>query len=333
MNTVLVTGGAGYVGSHCCKAFAEAGWNVVVFDDLRRGCREAVKWGPLIEGDVANADAIGAALKQHRPDLVGHFAAYASVKESISKPHVYYVNNSHSSSVLFQQMMASGVFNLIFSSSCATYGLPVRSPIDEDHPQAPISPYGWSKLIVERMLQDYYRAYGLNSISLRYFNAAGCDPDGEIGEKNQYEMRAIPNAIMAGVRGTQFTVNGNDYDTVDGTAVRDYVHVSDLARAHVVAGEMVLREVGARTFNLGTGTGTSVLQIVAAVERTLGHALPLRFGPRRPGDPSALVASAVKARDQLGWTPRLSQIEVIVETALRWITSRQTAIHAAGPRS
>jgi UDP-arabinose 4-epimerase len=333
MKTVLVTGGAGYVGSHCCKAFAEAGWNVVAFDDLRRGSREAVKWGPLIQADISNADAIGAALNRHRPDLVAHFAGYASVEESISKPHVYYVNNSHSSSVLFQQMMASGVVNLIFSSSCATYGLPVRFPIDEDHPQAPISPYGWSKLIVERMLQDYYRAYGLNSTSLRYFNAAGCDPDGEIGEKNQYEMRAIPNAIMAGLRGAQFTVNGKDYDTVDGTAVRDYVHVSDLARAHVLAGEMLLREGGTRAFNLGTGIGTSVLQIVAAVERTLGHALPLRVGPRRPGDPSALVASAVKAHDELGWTPRLSQIEVIVETALHWITSHQTDLHAAGLRS
>jgi UDP-arabinose 4-epimerase len=322
MKTVLVTGGAGYVGSHCCKAFAEAGWNVVVFDDLRRGCREAVKWGPLIEGDVTNAEAIGAALKEHRPDLVGHFAAYARVEESVRNPQIYYANNSHGSFVLCNQMLASGVSNLIFSSSCATYGLPIRLPIEETHPQKPISPYGWSKLIVERMLEDYYRAHGFNSISLRYFNAAGCDPDGEIGEKH-LETRVIPCAIMAGVCGTPFTVNGKDYNTVDGTAVRDYVHVTDLARAHVVAGEMVLREGGAHTFNLGTGSGTSILQIVTAVERALGHRLCVKFGPRRPGDPATLVASAAKARSQLGWTAKLPQIEAIVRTALDWIRSRQ----------
>ena len=323
MKTVLVTGGAGYVGSHCCKAFAKAGWDVVAFDDLRRGCRNSVKWGPLFEGDITDADATGAALEKHHPDLVAHFAAYASVEESIRNPQIYYVNNSHGSSVLLKQMMASGIFNLLFSSSCATYGLPIRSPIEENHPQAPIHPYGWSKLIVERMLEDYYHAYGFNSISLRYFNAAGCDPDGQIGENYEPETRAIPCAIMAGLRKSRFTVNGNDYDTVDGTAVRDYVHVTDLARAHVLAGEMLLRNGGRDKFNLGTGTGTSVLQIVAAVERALGYPVAIEIGPRRPGDPPALVASASKARDQLGWRPQFSHLNVVVETALSWIRSHK----------
>jgi UDP-arabinose 4-epimerase len=181
MKKVLVTGGAGFVGSHCCKAFSTAGWNVVVFDNLCRGAREAVKWGPLIEGDVADAEAIGAALRQHHPDLVAHFAAYAYVGESVTQPHLYYGNNSCGSRVLLDQMMACRVSNLIFSSTCATYGVPIRSPIDEDHPQVPINPYGWSKLIVERMLGDYHRAYNFNSASLRYFNAAGCDPDAADG--------------------------------------------------------------------------------------------------------------------------------------------------------
>ena len=215
-------------------------------------------------------------------------------------------------------MVTAGVHHLIFSSTCATYGLPARLPLDEDHPQAPISPYGWSKLIVERMLQDYHRAYGLNSLSLRYFNAAGCDPDGEIGETEAAESRAVPSAIMAGLRKAPFTVNGRDFHTLDGTAVRDYVHVTDLARAHVLAGEMILRHGGAHALNLGTGKGTSVLEIVAAVERALGHSIALEFGPRGPGDPPHLVASAARACQQLGWNPKLSQIDVIIETALRW---------------
>ena len=318
MNKVLVTGGAGYVGSHCCKAFAQAGWTVIAYDDLRRGSRAAVKWGALIEGDVADRDAIGAALRKYRPDLVAHFAGYASVQESMAQPQLYYANNTIGSLVLIDQMIATDVRHLIFSSTCATYGLPARLPLDEDHPQAPISPYGWSKLIVERMLQDYHRAYGLNSLSLRYFNAAGCDPDGEIGESDAVEGRAIPCAIKAGLRKTAFTVNGQDFDTLDGSAVRDYVHVTDLARAHVLAGETILRHGGAHALNLGSGKGTSVLEVVAAVERTLGDTIALDFGPRRPGDPPHLVAAAARAYEQLGWNPKLSQIDVIVETALRW---------------
>lgn len=318
MKKVLITGGAGYVGSHCCKAFAEAGWAVAAYDDLRRGSRQAVKWGPLIEGDIADDDAIGAALQKHRPDLVAHFAGYASVHESIAKPQMYYANNIYGSLVLLDQMMAADVRHLIFSSTCATYGSPMRLPLDEDHPQIPISPYGWSKLIVERVLRNYHRAYGLNSMSLRYFNARGCDPDGEIGENDPTENRVIPCAIKAGLRNTPFIVNGQDFHTIDGTAVRDYVHVTDLARAHVLAGEMILREGGAHALNLGTGRGTSVLEVVAAAEQALGRSIALQFGPRRPGDPPHLVASAVRANQQLGWLPQLSQIDVIIETALRW---------------
>ena len=321
MRRVLVTGGAGYVGSHCCKAFAGAGWDVVVFDNLSRGCREAVKWGDLIEGDVADPEAIGAALRRCRPDLVAHFAAYAYVGESVARPDLYYKNNSLGSFALLEQMRMAGISSLIFSSTCATYGLPVRTPIDEDHPQVPISPYGWSKLLVERMLADYHNAYGFNSVSLRYFNAAGCDPDGEIGERHVPETHAIPLAIAAALGGAHFTVNGNDFETFDGTAVRDYVHVADLARAHVLAGEMIMRKGGVHAFNLGTGAGTSVLQVMAAVERAVGRRAALSFGPRRPGDPPVLVASSARAREAFGWTPALSRLDVIVETALAWMRS------------
>lgn len=318
MRTVLVTGGAGYVGSHACKAFARAGWQVVALDNLARGWPEAVRWGPLVVGDIADAACVQAALDQYRPDVVAHFAAYAYVGESVEQPDIYYRNNSVGTLNLLDVLRRSPCRRVIFSSTCASYGHPVRLPIDETHPQAPINPYGWSKFIIERMLEDYAVAYGLTSTSLRYFNAAGCDPEGEIGERHEPETHAIPLAIAAAVQGGVFRVNGTDFDTRDGSAVRDYIHVSDLADAHVLAAERLLSTQGAQVFNLGTGTGISVLELVAAVERATGRRLHVEYGPRRPGDPATLVAAADKARHELGWKPSRSDIDTIVETALAW---------------
>ncbi|UCI34544.1 UDP-glucose 4-epimerase GalE [Mesorhizobium sp. B4-1-4] len=323
MKTVLVTGGAGYIGSHCCKAFAESGWSVIAYDNLSRGWRDAVKWGPIVEGDISDAATVSAALRQYRPDVVAHFAAYAYVGESVEHPELYYRNNSFGSLVLLEEMLKAGVDKLIFSSTCASYGVPVRSPIDEMHPQSPINPYGWSKFIIERMVDNLSSAHGLNAVILRYFNAAGCDPDGEVGERHEPETHVIPLAIEAAIRPDRiFTVNGTDFDTRDGTAVRDYVHVTDLARAHVLAGEKLLRDRGVDVYNLGTGTGTTVKELVDAVNRASGSRLPVVYGPRRAGDPPALVAAAGKAYRELGWTPEQSGIDRIVETALAWYRSR-----------
>ncbi|UWU23862.1 UDP-glucose 4-epimerase GalE (plasmid) [Rhizobium sp. CB3060] len=323
MSTVLVTGGAGYIGSHCCKAFAEAGWSVVTYDNLSRGWREAVKWGPLVEGDIADAETMAAALRQYRPDVVAHFAAYAYVGESVELPELYYRNNTFGTLVLIEEMLKAGIDRLIFSSTCASYGIPVRTPIDEEHPQWPINPYGWSKFMIERMVEDFSRARGLNAVMLRYFNAAGCDPDGEIGERHEPETHVVPLAIEAAIKPSRtFTINGTDFDTRDGTAIRDYIHVSDLAHAHVLGGEKLLRDRGVHVYNLGTGTGTTVKELVDAVGRVSGHQLPVAYGPRRPGDPPALVAAAGKAERELGWVPRHSDIDTIIETALAWYRSR-----------
>lgn len=319
MKNVLVIGGAGYVGSHCCKAFAAAGWKVTTFDNLSRGWREAVKWGPLIEGDLLNPQAISAAVRDVQPDLIAHFAAFAYVGESVARPELYYRNNSVGTLNLLDAMVEHGVTPLLFSSTCASYGVPLQLPIDESHPQVPINPYGESKLVAERMLRDYTAAHGLRTVALRYFNAAGADIDGEIGERHEPETHAIPLAIEAAITpGATFTVMGHDFDTRDGSAVRDYIHVADLAAAHVAAGEFALANQGSHVFNLGTGVGTTVLELLAAVERVSGYPPVVVMGQRRTGDPAALVASFAKAKDVLGWAPRYSEIDTIVKTALSW---------------
>lgn len=319
MKTVLVTGGAGYVGSHCCKAFAHAGWRVIAYDNLSRGWRDAVQWGPLIVGDIGDAPLLAATLRDVRPDLVAHFAAFAYVGESVAQPDIYYRNNSMGTLSLLDAMREAHCQHLIFSSTCASYGVPDHVPIAEDHPQRPINPYGWSKFIIERMLEDYGQAYGLHSVALRYFNAAGCDRDGAIGERHEPETHAIPLAIAAAL-GTAppFRVFGTDFDTPDGTAIRDYIHVEDLARAHVLAGEMLLRQGGVHAYNLGTGAGTSVREILDAVSRATGWPTPFVDSPRRSGDPPMLVASAAKAHRELLWTPECSDLATIVRTALSW---------------
>jgi UDP-arabinose 4-epimerase len=317
--TVFVTGGAGYVGSHCCKAFAEAGWKVVVFDNLSRGWRDMVRWGDLIEGDILDLGALKAAMARVKPDAVAHFAAFAYVGESVDDPAIYYRNNSVGTLNILDAMRANNVQNIVFSSTCATYGVPVRTPIDEQHPQSPINPYGWSKFIVEKMLADYSVAYGLRYAALRYFNAAGADPDGTIGERHEPETHVIPLAIRGALKNDYiFTIFGNDFDTRDGTGLRDYIHVADLGDAHCRALEYLLNGGASDVFNLGTGNGTTVEEIAAAVEYVSGKPLPRKIGPRRAGDPPALVASAEKAERILGWKPQHSDIKNIIASAWRW---------------
>jgi UDP-arabinose 4-epimerase len=316
---VFVTGGAGYVGSHCCKAFAAAGWEIVVYDNLSRGWREFVRWGRLIEGDILETDRLTAAIRDVRPDAVVHFAALAYVAESVTHPGDYYRVNVVGAANLLDAMRHCGVGRMVFSSTCATYGAPDRSPIDESTPQNPINPYGRSKLMVERMLADHAAAHDLRYAALRYFNAAGADPDGEIGERHDPEPHVIPLAIRGALSDNHtFTIHGGDYDTADGTAVRDYIHVADLADAHVRALDHLMNGGSSDAFNLGTGAGVSVLQIAEAVERVAGRSFPRVIGPRRAGDPPALVASADKARKVLGWTPTRSDIDTIMRTAWRW---------------
>ena len=317
--SVLVTGGAGYVGSHCCRAFADAGWRVSVFDNLSRGWRDFVRWGSLIEGDLLDRSSIQTALEVVKPDAVAHFAAFAYVGESVSNPAIYYANNVTGTLNLLEGMRATGVDKIVFSSTCATYGVPTQVPIDETHPQHPINPYGRSKLMVERILADYAAGHGIAHVALRYFNAAGADPSGEFGERHEPETHVIPLAIVAAMRGDDsFQIFGDDFDTRDGTAVRDYIHVADLADAHLKALAYLQYGGASDVFNLGTGVGTTVAEIAAAVERRSGRPLARTVVGRREGDPPALVAAADKARRLLGWMAAQSDIDNIVQTAWRW---------------
>jgi UDP-arabinose 4-epimerase len=320
---ILVTGGAGYVGSHACKAIAEAGHQPIVYDNLSRGHRSLVRWGAFEPGDLADRARLRDVITRHRPDGILHFAAFAYVGESVERPALYYENNVLGSLSLLEAIRESGPDIIVFSSTCATYGVPTRLPIDEDHPQNPVNPYGVSKLIVERMLRDYGAAYGLRSVSLRYFNAAGADPGGEIGEMHEPETHAIPLAVLAALgRTPAFQVYGKDYPTADGSAVRDYIHVADLASAHVRAFEYLSNGGESTAINLGTGLGTSVLELIGAVERVAGRPVPIVHRSRRPGDPHALIADARRASAVLGWRPNYVDIREIVATAWRWHSSR-----------
>lgn len=317
--TIFVTGGAGYIGSHCCKAFSRAGWNVVVYDNLSRGWRDFVKWGDLIEGDLRDLETLNAAIAKSRPDAIAHFGAVAYVGESVTRPEFYYDNNVVGSLNLLQAMLRNSVDKILFSSTCATYGMPQVMPVSEHTAQQPISPYGWSKLFVERMLGDFDRAHGIRSISLRYFNAAGADPDGEIGERHEPEPHLIPLALEAALRGdSELTIFGDDFATPDGTCVRDYIHVADLAEAHVAALRRLLQGARSDVFNLGTETGISVKSVLDAVERVTGLSIRRKVGLRRDGDPAIVVAASAKARAVLGWVPRHSTIDQIVNDAYRW---------------
>jgi UDP-arabinose 4-epimerase len=323
---VLVTGGAGYIGSHTAKALAVAGHEPVVFDDLRTGYAENVRWGPLVNARLDDPAAIRDALTTHAIDAVVHFAGSAYVGESMRRPEAYFRNNVGNTLNLLEAMLAAGVGTIVFSSSCATYGVSGVAPITEATSQHPVNPYGESKLMVERMLRWMGEIHGIRWMALRYFNAAGADPDGELGEAHDPETHLVPLAIAAALGGPRLRVFGDDYPTPDGTPIRDYVHVSDLAGAHVAA----LRELesGRATsggLNLGTGRGHSVREVIAAVGRAAGRPVAHQVGPRRPGDPPVLVADASSARAVLGWEPRLADLDAIVGTAVAWASRRRPA--------
>jgi len=313
-----VTGGAGYIGSHASKTLAQAGYHVVVLDNLTAGHRDAVKDAELIEGDVGDVPLVRLVLRDHQISAVMHFAAFLDVGASVRDPAGFYRNNVIGTLGLLEAMAAESVRLLVFSSTCATYGEPIETPIVETHPQRPINSYGETKLAIERALPHFERAYGLRSIALRYFNAAGADPDGEIGEDHSPEIHLIPRAIQAATGGEGLQVFGDDYPTPDGTCLRDYVHVVDLADAHVKALE-ALAETGRSTaYNLGTGTPHSVRQVIDSVERVSGRRVPWTLGPRRAGDPAVLYAAAHKAQAELHWKPRFANLDAIVSTAWNW---------------
>lgn len=326
---VLITGGAGYIGSHAAKALALAGFQPVVLDNLSTGNRQAVQWGPLIEGDVRDKALIEETVAAYRINAVLHFAANAYVGESMVSPRKYFQNNVANSLELLGTLIDIGVRHVVFSSTCATYGVPEHLPIREEHRQAPINPYGESKLFIEKALRWYGRAHGLSFVCLRYFNAAGADPDGEIGECHDPETHLIPLVLQAATDDQrQATIFGTDYATPDGTAVRDYTHVSDLADGHVRALKHLLAGGMSLNLNLGTGTGYSVRSVISSVERVSGKRVRVIEKPRRPGDPDVLIANAAKARELLGWRPAFSSLDAIVQTAWSWHTQRCAAATA-----
>lgn len=318
---ILVVGGAGYVGSHAVKLLLAKGHDVTVYDNLTRGHRSAVPAGILVEGDLGERAKVLATLKERSIEAVMHFAAFAYVDESVYNPAKYYQNNFVATFELLEAMRAAEVNRFIFSSTTATYGVPDKLPITEDSPQRPINPYGFTKLAVERMLDDYAKAYGLGFAALRYFNAAGASPDGDIGEDHDPETRLIPVALQVALGQREYIhIFGDDYPTPDGTCIRDYVHVDDLASAHLAALDHVEPGKGLK-LNLGSENGFSVKEVLDACRRHSGHALPAKISPRRVGDPPALVADATKAKQILGWKPRYIQIDDIVATAWKWHSS------------
>lgn len=316
---ILITGGAGYIGSHTLKALLQRGHSAVVVDDLRTGHASAVRGAPLVRCDIHDRARLIEVMKNERIDGVLHFAASCYVGVSVSAPLDYYDNNVVGTLRLAEACVASGVKTFVFSSTCATYGEPERVPIDEGTPQKPVNPYGASKWMVERILTDTARAHGLRPIFLRYFNAAGADSSGELGEDHRPETHLIPNALRVALgQLPQLEIYGNDYPTPDGTCVRDYIHVEDLAAAHLLALDQAAAGLSAVAFNLGNGSGFSVLEVLRTARAVTGHAIPATFRPRRDGDPPTLVAQADKARDQLGWRPRHGDLETIVRTAWNW---------------
>ncbi len=315
---VLVVGGAGYIGSHAAKVLREAGHDVWVYDNLSRGHREAVPKGKLIEGEVSDRDKLVATLSDKRIDAVMHFAAFALVNESVNDPAIYYRNNVVAALDLLDAMRQSDVKKIVFSSTTATYGEPEIIPIAETTPQHPINPYGFTKLVIEQALADYAAAYGFAYAALRYFNAAGADPDGLIGEDHDPESHLIPIVLQVALgQREKITIFGDDYPTADGTCIRDYIHVCDLADAHLRALDRLVPGQGL-CLNLGTGRGTSVREIVNACREVTGHAIPEVIGLRRAGDPPELIADARRAKAELGWVPKFQDVRRIVETAWKW---------------
>ena len=316
---ILVTGGAGYIGSHACKALARAGFAPVVFDNLSTGWADAVKFGSLVQGDLLDRAALDAAFAAHRPEAVMHFAALSQVGEATRDPGLYWRNNLGGSLNLVEAMLDHGCRNIVFSSTCATYGDQDGVTLDEDSAQLPLNAYGASKLAVEGMLRDFGVSHGLNAVIFRYFNVAGADPEAEIGEWHQPETHLIPAMLeaMAGARDA-LTLHGTDYPTRDGTCIRDYVHVTDLVDAHIRGLDWLRAGRGSRVFNLGTGHGFSVAEVLAAARAVMGREVPHVIGPRRAGDAAALVSGSVRAHQELGWDARHSTLERMIADAQRW---------------
>jgi UDP-glucose-4-epimerase GalE len=323
VTAVLVTGGAGYIGSHAVKALVAAGHRVIVYDDLSAGHRAAAAAAgggraELIEGDIRNTAMLEDVMRSGRVGAVMHFAAWLSVGDSVKDPIGYYRNNVGGALSVLEAMVAARVGQLVFSSTAAVFGNPEETPIREDHPTRPVNAYGETKLAIERALPHFERAYGVRAVTLRYFNAAGADPGGELGEDHDPEQHLIPRAIDAALGRASLQIFGDDYETPDGTCLRDYVHVTDLASAHVLALDALAGGGPSRIYNLGNGRPTSVRAIVEAVERVAGRPVPLTIGPRRAGDPGVLFASSDRIKQELGWRPRFEPVETIVETAFRW---------------
>lgn len=316
---VLITGGAGYIGSHANKLLSGKGYKTLVLDNLLNGHKEFLQWGHFIEGDIGNKDHLDRVFKRYTVKAVLHFAAYAYVGESVEQPEKYYINNVANTITLLQAMLKHKVNYFIFSSSCAAYGNPVEIPIPENHPQNPINPYGTSKMMVERILGDYSNAYGLKYVSLRYFNAAGADPDCEIGEWHEPETHLIPLVLDAAI-GVKDSIRifGTDYDTTDGTCIRDYIHVTDLADAHVLALEYLLRGGESDVFNVGNGNGFSVKQVIDRAQTVTGKSIKAVESDRRPGDPPVLIGSVARAKDVLKWDPKYHDLDIILDTAWKW---------------
>jgi UDP-glucose-4-epimerase GalE len=320
---ILVTGGAGYIGSHACKALAASGFEPIVYDNLSRGNRWAVKWGPLETGDLADTARLRTVFEQYRPQALMHFAAYAYVGESVENPLLYYRNNIGGTTSLLQAMMEYQPVPVVFSSTCSTYGEPQTIPISEDHPQCPINPYGFSKLVAERLLADLDRAQGLRSVSLRYFNASGADPDGEIGESRDPEPHLIPIVLAAARDAKPVRVFGNDYDTADGTCVRDYIHVLDIADAHVRSLNYLIDGGRSCALNLANERGYSVKEVITMSERVCGKAVRVEMSTRRAGDPAVLRGSSERARTLLGWKPTRSDLRILISDAWKWMNSEK----------
>lgn len=319
MTKILVFGGAGYIGSHTCKLLAARGYAPVVFDNLSEGHREFVKWGDLIKADILDKGAVNEAFRQVKPAAAIHFAALAYVGESVVDPSKYYLNNVTGSLNIADGSRQNGCIPIVFSSSCATYGNPEVLPITESTLQIPINPYGRTKLMAEQILSDYDKAYGLRAVCLRYFNACGGDPDLEVGERHRVETHLVPRAILSALgKINDFKIFGGDYDTSDGSPVRDYVHVLDLAEAHLLAIEHLLKDGPSDQFNIGSGSGISVFELIAALEKILGYSVPRAVAGRRPGDPPILVAETSKAKEKLGFATRHSGLENILKSALAW---------------
>lgn len=316
---IFIAGGAGYIGSHANKFLTKKGYKTIVFDNLVTGHSDFAKWGKFYKGDLSNIDDIDKVFKENKIEAVMHFSAFAYVGESVKEPAKYYINNVSNTINLLEVMKKYGVKYFIFSSTCATYGNPIKVPIDETHPQNPVNPYGRSKLMVEQILSDYDKAYGIKYINLRYFNASGADSDCEIGERHNPETHLIPLAIYNALGiNKSITVFGTDYPTHDGTCIRDYIHVEDLANAHWLAFEYLKSKNSSDSFNLGNGEGFSVREIINVVEKISGKRLNVVEGMRREGDPPVLISRSEKAKKVLGWDTKYKNIEDIIETAYHW---------------